>query len=411
MDKPLFRKEVLERRRNVLHGDINLAMPMSWQAIGYLLLFALVVALIFLASASYARVETVSGAIVLDKGVVPIVPSRPGILVALSVREGDRIRAGAPLAVVRSEEDQARGTTAPRQTLEALAQQDRRLSVQAASLMGAAEAEKSRLAARIDGLNDELASLDAQIVDQKRLVAVAEDEFRDVQQVVGRGFISRRDLNAREAALVTRRQQLSQLRQARAGKTADLAGVRRAVAEATANAAAKAAEVESSRFRLVQEGAQAEAAQGYSLTSPVDGMVTALTARVGQPAAQGQPLMIVLPAGARVGVDLYVPTKAAGFLARGQEVRLAVDAFPSQQFGTVAARITSISTVAISKTAGDGGAVPVYLATAELERPWILAFGRKQPLLPGMALTARIVTRRQSLFEWLFEPIFAVNRR
>ena len=121
--------------------------------------------------------------------------------------------------------------------------------------------------------------------------------------------------------------------------------------------------------------------------------------------------MIVVPNDATPRAELYVPTNAAGFLAIGQEVRLAVDAFPYQRYGTVSAKISEISSVAIPRRGADGAAVPVYLVTAELTQPWVVAFGRKQPLLPGMALTARIVTEKQSLFRWLFEPLFAVGAR
>jgi membrane fusion protein len=156
--------------------------------------------------------------------------------------------------------------------------------------------------------------------------------------------------------------------------------------------------------------AQFAAAKGYALTSPVAGTVTALTARLGQPASQGQPVMVVVPKGGRTRVELYVPTSAAGFLKVGQEVRLAIDAFPYQQFGTVRAHITDISDAAIARQTSEG-ALPVYLVIAELSQASVSAFGRDQPLLPGMALTARIVTRRQTLFEWLFEPLYAVSRR
>jgi len=138
--------------------------------------------------------------------------------------------------------------------------------------------------------------------------------------------------------------------------------------------------------------------------------VTALTARTGAPVAQGESLMTIVPKGGRTRVELYVPTSAAGFLKKGQEAHLAIDAFPYQQFGTVAARITDISNAPIAKQ-GAAGPVPVYLVTAEILHPFVRAFGREQPLLPGMTLTARIITRRQPLLEWLFEPLFAVSRR
>jgi membrane fusion protein len=384
---------------------------MSWQAIGYGFLSALVAAAIFLATAHYARVETVGGAIVLDRGVAAIVPTRSGIVDALSVREGERVAAGATLARIRAEEDATHGETAPKRILDALRQQDARLSSQSGLLLSAAGEERRRLDAQIHGIADEIVTIDSQIEAQRRLVDVAANEFRDVQGVANKGFISRRDLEARETALLSRRQQLSQLEQARAAKSASLLEARQAIAESGATAAAQAASVQSSRAEVGQKLAEAEAARGYALTSPVAGTVTALTARLGQPANAQQPLMTIVPDGATARAELYVPTSAAGFLAVGQEVRLAIDAFPVDRFGSVDARITQISSVAIPKAGRDGSPVPVYLVTAELSRPWVRAFGRRQPLLPGMTLAARIITERQSIFHWLFQPLFAVRNR
>jgi membrane fusion protein len=117
-----------------------------------------------------------------------------------------------------------------------------------------------------------------------------------------------------------------------------------------------------------------------------------------------------VPAKAEARVELYVPTAAVGFIRPGQEVRLAIDAFPYQQFGTVTARVVDVSAATIARQ-GPTGFVPVYLVTAKLPRPWIKAFGRHQALAPGMTLTARIVTENRSLLEWLFQPIFAVRNR
>jgi membrane fusion protein len=294
--------------------------------------------------------------------------------------------------------------------LDSLAQQDRQLASQASFLLSAAAAERARLQETIRGAQQEIDGLDRQIADQQQLIALAENQFKDAQSIAAKGFISRRDLDERQATVLGRRQQLAQLRQARSAKLTSIADARRSIAEASANARAQAVSVQSQRTQLDQQMAQFDAAKGYALTSPVSGTVTALTARMGQPASQAQQLMVVVPDGGRTRVELYVPTSAAGFLKKGQEVRLAVDAFPYQTFGTVDARISDISSTVIAKQT-DKGAVPVYLVTAELARNSVEAFGNARPLVPGMSLTARIVTRRQSLFEWLFEPLFAVSRR
>ncbi|MET1112610.1 MAG: HlyD family efflux transporter periplasmic adaptor subunit [Allosphingosinicella sp.] len=347
----------------------------------------------------------------LDRGVAPILPSRAGIVTAVVAREGKPVQAGDELIRIRSEEDLTRGNTAPQRVLDALREQDQRLERQSSLTISAAEAERSRLAAEIIGIEAELTSLDSQIAAQRRLVEVAANEFRDVAGIAGKGFISRRDLEGRETALLARRKELAQLEQAQAAKQADRTDARRMIAQAGAAAEAQVAGLQSNRAELAGRAAEAESSQGYRITSPLAGIVTAVTARIGQHAVQQQPLMMVMPSGARPQVELYVPSSAAGFLGVGQEVRLSVDAFPYQRFGTIQARIREVSSTAIPKVMPEGGAAPVYLVTAELSRPWVLAFGKKHPLLPGMTLSARIVTKKQSLLEWLFQPLFAVGRR
>lgn len=409
--QPLFRNEVLQRRRDRLHGDVILAVPISWQIIGYLLLGMLVAALAFLTSASYARVENVEGSIVLDRGIASVVPTRPGVVEVLDAHEGQQVEAGAKLAQIRSEESLSGGSTAPRRVMDALEQQDRMLVGQSAMLMTAAEAERARLVEQIKGLSQEIVSVDNQIAHQRRLIEVAEIEFRSIAGVVQRGFVSQRDMRAREEALIARRQQLSQLEQSRGAKASQLGEAQRGIAQAAASAKAQSAGVASSRSELAQRLADVEGVRGYTLTSPIRGTVTAVTARIGQPVSAQSAVMIVVPNDATPRAELNIPTSAIGFLAIGQEVRLAVDAFPFQRYGTVAATISEISSVAVPKVASDGRTIAVYLLTARLDQPWVLAFGRRQPLLPGMALSARIITEKQSLFRWLFEPLFAVSGR
>lgn len=408
--KALFREEVLRYQSNRLHGSVGLATPLAWQAISFLLLGTLVATIVFLMSASYARVETVTGSVTLDKGVATVMPSRAGIVAELNVREGQRVRMGDMLVRIRSEEDMIDGETAPARIREALSEQDSRLATQGGLLVAAAVAEQARLREQITGLSAEIGSLDSQIADQSRLVEVAKADYDGVQRLVANGFISRRDMEVRETAIISRRQQLAQLQQARTAKAAAIAEARRAAAQSSAVAQAQIAGAQSERATLVQRMAEVDLARGYNITSPVDGIVTALTARLGQPANAQQQLMMVIPANARTRVELYVPTAAAGFVRAGQDVRVAVDAFPYQQFGTVRAQLVEVSAAAIPR-AGPNGPMPVYLVTADLSEPWIKAFGRQQPLAPGMTLTARIVTENRSLFEWLFQPVFAVRNR
>ncbi|HEX8450343.1 MAG TPA: HlyD family efflux transporter periplasmic adaptor subunit [Allosphingosinicella sp.] len=410
--RALFRAEALRFQSDRLHGEVSLALPLSWQIIGYLLLGALLAAAAFLFLTSYSRAEMVSGAITLDTGVATVAPSRSGVIAALDVREGQRVAQGAPLVRIRAEDDMVGGATASERRRRGLAEQDARLANQGASYEAAAAAERARALAQIDGLATEIGFLDRQIADQQELLKTAVNDLAVVQGVAKKGYVSRRDVEAREASVIQRRQQLAQLEQSRGAKRSELAETQRAIAQSAASAEAQVASAQTARAALVQQLTEAELSQGYVLTAPVGGIVTGVTGRIGQRASPEEPLLMIIPDNATPTAELQVPSVAAGFLAPGQEVRLAVDAFPYQRFGTVAGRIENISAAAAARPLPDGkGTGAFYLVTVRLARPWVEAFGRRQPLMPGMSLSARIITERRTLMEWLFEPILAVGRR
>lgn len=407
----LFRKEAIEHRADRLHGEINLAIPIRWQAMGYLLLAILMIALIFMFSASYARVETVPGLIVPDKGIAVAIPTRPGIVSQLLVKEGQAVEQGAALARITTGETTASGQTAPAQVAASLHIQDARLRDQSSALASASLAEQARLSVQMVGLEQELHNVTEQIKVQQSLVSSAQKELDSAQTVAARGFISRRDMLIREEQLAVRKQQLSQLEQTRASKTAQLEDSRRAIGQTAAQAQAQAANFKATREELARQQIDVSVAGGYVLTAPASGMATAITIKAGQPIGPSTPLLSIIPKGSKLRAELPIPATMIGFVRKGQDVKLSIDAFPYQQFGTIKAWIASIPGAPISATDTKGNAVPVYLAIAEIDTPYVMAFGRKQPLISGMTLSARITTRKQSLFEWLFEPLYAVRRR
>lgn len=406
----LFRPEVLQKRANRLEGAVRVTTPMSWHVIGFLLLGGLVAAAVFLVSASYSRVEVVRGSIVLDRGTAAVLPSRRGIIAAVEVSEGQRVQHGQRLVIIRAEEDMADGASVPDRIRDAIERQTGHLSNQADQLAEAALAERSRFNAQIEGLEGELREIEAQIADQTRLLETASEDYANAQRIALNGFLSKRDVSSRETALISQRQQLSQLRQARTAKRVDLTAAKQNRAQSWANGLALSEANKSSRDALAQQAAQSELSKGYAVTAPFAGMVTGLVARPGEPASPDRQLLVVVPENSRAHAELYVPPTASGFIRPGQNVRLALDAFPFERFGTVPAVVKSISGTPVPKD-DLSGSKAAYIVTAELPRPWIDIYSRRQRLTSGMTLTGRVVTDRRNLFEWLFEPLLAINTR
>ena len=407
----LFRREVLEYRTDRLHGDVQLALPVSWQMVGALFFVIVTIAILFLSLASYSRIETVTGVITPEGGIARIVPTRSGTVSDLLVKTGQVVARGESLALVRTDENLVGGAASSAEILKSLEIQEQDLSRQQQQVSAAAMAERAQLTARISGLEAEISGLRSQIGLQEGLVSSARDELERAREIAKRGFISRNDILRREETYLARQQQLSQLRQNLSTQQSAIAETRAAIRQTRAATGAQISALAGQRSDIAQRRTSTEVSGAYRVDAPISGTVTALTAREGQAVSSQSAIMSIVPTNSVLRAELYVSTAAIGFLEIGQEVSIALDAFPYQRFGTLPARITAIASAPVIQTDGQGNSAPVYIVTALLERDRVNAYGDQEELIAGMTLTARITTENQSLMEWLFEPLFAVRRR
>lgn len=411
----LFRNEVVARRLERLEGNVFLGTPVAWQLISILLFFAVVGLAIFATTGTYARTAQVDGLIALNTGVSAAVSSRPGVVTAIAVEEGAHVRAGQLICTISAEEGLIGGAVASEEALRALAQQAIQLKSQRTMLLLAASADRARLLQQISGDEAEILSLRTQINDQKQLLANASRDFDNAKLIAVRGFVSKHDLDVREEAVLQRHQQVSQLEQLLAAKKASIASTEQAAMQSTSSGQAQADAAAASGAALSAQMEQMKLTHGYDVHAAVTGTVTGLTAKPGQAVVTGSQLAMIIPDGSTPIAELYVPTKAAGFLVPGQSVRLAIDSFPYEKFGTLRSTIRTISRASTvrptSATSVGGEPANYYLVVAELEQPFMRAYGTKQRLTPGMALSARVVIERQSLVRWLFDPFYAVQSR
>lgn len=407
----IFRQEVLTRQRHRLSGDINMALPLSWRVCGVLLFASVLIAGSFLSLASYSRTTVVTGILAPTAGVARVVSSTSGTLVRLLAEAGTPVRSGAPLAVIRTGLTLAEGERNAQAQLGTLYAQQRGLDIQAAQIAAAAASRSSESDQQVADHRAAMDVLDEQIAIQDHLVRAARVDLDAARQIAVNGFVSKRDLMNREETYATRRQELLRLQRERTqnrnaiGET--LAKKRSVQAEANAQVASLAAQ----RSDIAQRSTEASAQDAYQLTAPLDGRVAVVTARTGDNVPANTALMLIVPDGSPLRAELFAPSSAIGLLAVGQEVRLAVDAFPFQHFGTVPARIEAIAAAPEMQETDGGRRQNQYRVVARLERDWISAYGKRRPLITGMTFSARIVVERRTMLQWLLAPLIAGGQR
>jgi membrane fusion protein len=264
------------RGQRRIHGEISIFVPVSWQYISAGFLFFLLVGIVLASTASIPKVEVVPGTIQLSNGVIEITSSRSGVVSAIYVKDGERVDENGVVVAIRSEVDQLGRPGALHEAERAISVEDQSLSNQERLIRRAYDAQRLQIMQQISSIEEELVELDEQIALQEELRIAAEEDLERVKTVAVRGFISDREVNARHETTVSRRQHLSQLRQARTAKRSNVDELRQSLAVAGSKTDADIATIESARARVAQEAANVRGARAYALRAPIKGVADAI---------------------------------------------------------------------------------------------------------------------------------------
>lgn len=408
----LFRAEVTQREREPLYGEISIAVPLAWCSVTWALSGLVVVGFLFFAKASFTRIEVASGSVMPEAGILKIVSSRSGVVEQIFVKEGDRVKKGAKLALIRSEHIDASGLGTQAAILDAISIQRERIRDQQGLTRMAANAEQRAIDAQVDGLRQQIETIKYQALVQSRLVKLAEEDLAQISKIAERGFISRKDLMSRQEILLSRQRELSTIHQIHAEKAGALEQMERTRVEAESNARATSAALATSMSQMERERATTRGEQANVIIAPIDGTVADISINIGDPLVSADTALWIVPGGKQLIAKLLISGRSAGLVRKGQSVALNVEAYPSERYGTVKANISRISSLPTVQMQVGNASVSSYIAIATIPNPAININRKRVPLKPGMAVTGRISIERRTLLHWVFDPIFrSVNGR
>jgi hemolysin D len=169
------------------------------------------------------------------------------------------------------------------------------------------------------------------------------------------------------------------------------------------------AQASSKREQLEQERAKTDQRTRLArLTTPVDGTVQQVAVHTeGGVVTPAQVLMIVVPRDAQVTAEVVVDNRDIGFVNAGQAAAVKLETFPFTRYGTVDAKVTSVTADAVT----DEKRGAIFPAVLTLGRDTIDVDGKAIHLSPGMNVTAEIKTGRRRVIDYLLSPVWtAMNQ-
>jgi membrane fusion protein len=286
------------------------------------------------------------------------------------------------------------------------------LTNQIAAEQERAKSEQERLAALFDGIQTEISHLEAQIEIQNEQIRVSDILVSSLTGLRAKGYVSEPEFRQRELAALEQKQKLNAIHQQIAARGNQLTETRYSLQQLPTVMAQKIQSLRSELSATEQRIAEVNGRRSYIIRAGTVGRVSTLQATAGQFADPRRLQLEIVPNDSFLQAELFVPTRAIGFVRPGQKVRLKYEAFPYQNFGTYAGRIIKISQTILTSSDASGPIAlkePAYRVTAALERPDIDAYGKKIPLQADMLLSADIILEQRSLMSWLLDPLLSIR--
>jgi membrane fusion protein len=415
----LFRREVVVGQQTQWLGTVLLVPRRSHRlfTITALLVIASIVAL--LCFGGYTRKAHINGLLVPDLGLIQVVAPQQGTVAKMYVKEGDQVTAEAPLLLLSTEiqsevigatrENVVRQLHKRRDSLIAERSRQQQLFVQ----------QSEQGAARLKAITAESDELKHVIELQHARMELARRVQTKLEPLSAQHLVTEQRVQAAEQDNLDQAVQLKSYERDLAGLDQQIAKLRGELQDLPLQQQMQLDDTNRKIAALEQEIAEAEARRQIILTAPQAGIVGAVQATLGAHIAPTVPLVSIVPSGSKLQAQLFSPSRAVGFVRRGQRVLLRYEAFPYQKFGLYEGRVADVSNAALSPselpqqlaglTSLYGSTEPVYRITVDLAKQTATAYGKPAPLQPGMRLEADVLIERRTLIEWMFDPLYTLT--
>lgn len=389
-------------------------------------------AILFACVARLDVVVTAQGRVIPSGKSKVVQPLEAGIVKAIAVKDGQRVRAGDILLELdptttaadsqrlqrelwESEADVLRATrllqgqdglvSMPEMPKEISLNQQAMLTsrqMEQRAKLAAMEADVARRQADSDAIESSL----VQIRNSLPLVRKKHEMREDLAQT---GHIAQTGLIETKLELINLEKELSvqgnRLKESSASLNAARQQRSQAAAEFRARVSAELVEATKKREAARQELVKVNQRRDLQvIKAPVDGVIQQLAvSTVGGVVTQAQALMTIVPENAPLEVEAQVMNRDIGRVLVGQRVITKVETFDFTRYGYIEGEVLWVGTDAvIDQKLGPVYPVRIRMNAAETPNS---AYGRKGVVTAGMSITADIKTDERRMIEYFLAPM------
>lgn len=412
----VFRDEALNYHNDAEFGDIILPASFSLTVCSVVTSFMLLCVSLFVYYGSYTRKAQLTGIVMPSSGLVKITPQYAGYVTHLMASEGEHVDAGKPLYLISSEHFNGMGTgTLAAMSLSLKTQYDMLASQQTLESRDNRQQQEA-VRQRMSSLLPQIKSAEQRLMLAERQAQLTTAVMGRYKKLAGTHYVSDIEYQQKQIEVSAAQQNAEDQRQGLLQLRTTIKAAEDDLNHLIVQGESRRAELDRQLQGIRQQQGELAGQENFTLTAPVSGTVAAVLVRQGQSVRASEPIMTLVPDNARLQIELYATSQNAGFIRAGQRVALRFSAFPYQKFGAQYGTIREISrtTLAPSELLSIS---PVtwkeneghYRVIVEPNKTFILAYGKKEPLRPGMTLEGDVSLDTRYLWEWLTEPLWSLK--
>jgi len=168
------------------------------------------------------------------------------------------------------------------------------------------------------------------------------------------------------------------------------------------------AEAEAIRSDRIEAKKKASVRNSWQMIrAPVDGTIVGLQVfTIGDVLEPGAPVMMIAPEGEELIVESMILNKDIGFVRKGDDVAVKLEAYPFTRYGLIEGELTMISADAIV----DENLGPVFPAEVTLSKAYVGEGNLRRDIQSGMNATTEIKTGDRRIIDFLLSPISKASK-
>lgn len=402
----LFRRQVVNHKKNKLVGEVILSQPPSLIMFGFFCIFLFVSLVFFVCNYSYPNYVSATGEIEI-RGVIELRMPQSGIIDELYVSEGENVKKFQKLLNISKAEVLSNGLS----SFEAIKKEyfkKKEIIINNSDLSKKNfEAEQNKYKLKIKHIDSEIKLVNEiykkQINKKEKLKnQLYKFKFLEKDTFVSNTEVENKEFNIVDIEIIEAelKLQIEKLR----GKKSDYQEI---LKQLKLDSKREENLITTSLSNLEIDYINKETSNTFNLVSPMDGVVSGVQNKEGQSVVINTSLMSIIPANGEWKAKVFIPSRIIGLVKQRQKIRLMLDSFPYQKYGGIEGEIESLSKTTIMNKNGES----YYIGYALLERNYMNIDGTLITLKNGMKFNIDIILDERKIVEWVFEPIIKIIKR